>query len=640
MSAQEMAIETLEALRAEHGGLLKEGRDGAGAAGLAEKARRFLDRARQLGKRLDDPADREAAQSVLDYWTATLFTLPKGVSADSPLPSSVAHSPGGAANVVLDEFDRGNIKTAADAAEQWLCGRKADDSPPKIARRVALRLVRMATAEWKFELVPATRASLYDVDPSTSSVDQVVDRLGVAGVVRVTRGSTADTDQVTLRSPDLQQKWPSLRGWLAERSEFREWVEAWDRAGRPADRLYGKEKLDEARSYHDRNALERQFTEASRKKEIRNGEWNEIWMYVYGALALVFLMGLVGTGIFAAKSNANWKLAESKAQEADRQRGIAETNLADAKEQRKRAESEKQEADRQRGIAETNLADAKEQRRLAEEQRKLAEERGEILDAKQGFAEVNSLVRALALLGNATGPERDVAYERIEATQKYKSGRPEIHKFFEDYGKTLESTRKQGSEQKLNGVKLAALNLARSYKNRILKTATSEEAKKFLADERDTIFDVVENCADRIVQSAADGEPYHDAAPYVKEFFVLYWGEMVLVEGEEVEKAMVDFGKVLEGIENRIAERVRSGKNHFKDPKVLDGLTNRQAIQRFYDEAKFGAKEATGRDRPETIAVDERTELPALRTKLEALKKALTAERPRPISTVRPLEFR
>ena len=525
----------------------------------------YLRRAKALGRRLDDPADREAAQSVLDYWTATLFTLPGGLATRSTLPTSVAQGEAGAVNVLLDEFDPATIRSAVADAEDWLSGLGQEER--QVARRVMLRLVRLAGDGKTFEPVPATRGSLYEVDPSPTLVDEVIARLAGAGVVRVSKGNTTETDQVALRSPALREEWASFRQWQRQRAEFRDRAAAWHRSDpreRPALLITGDD-LEEARSYHDRDVTERLFTEESRKQEIWIHERNRRLKFVYAGVALLSLAGLIGTYL-------NWKQAVK-------------------------------------------------QQEIAEEQRAIAEERGKILDIRQRLSEMTSLVRTLALLGITTGAEHEIVYDRLDATRVFKAGRPEIKQFFDKYGAILKNSREHGSEEGLRQVKREALNLARSYRKQILEIAMSDEAKATLLEERKVIFAVVESCVENIVRKAAEGKPYHAADPYVQEFFVLYWGEMGLVEGEVVEGAMKQFGDTLNGIDQRIADKVRATTRVTVNTQPQKRSTNRQAIQEYYLELKSDASSQPVKEDVSTATVNAE-ELRQLREDLEALKRS------------------
>src|SRR5262249_45464171 len=164
------------------------------------------------------------------------------------------------------------------------------------ARRMVLRRVRLSRDGKGFEPVPAARAALYDVGSSEARVSELVDQLAGLGVVRVTPGPTADADQVTLRSPTLISEWPAFAGWLKRRREFREAVTRWDQTGRPADALLAGQDLEEVRTYHDRNDLERAFIEQSRYRELRKSERNQLLAWLFGGLTLLAAGGWLVVG--------------------------------------------------------------------------------------------------------------------------------------------------------------------------------------------------------------------------------------------------------------------------------------------------------------------------------------------------------
>jgi hypothetical protein len=259
MSMPNAPIETLEALRAEHGQLLKKSRDPADPpVGLVTD---FLQRAKALGRRLDDPLDREAAQSVLDYWTATLYTLPGGVATESALPSSFAQAQAGAVNVVLDEFDPDTLRSAIAQADDRI--NRQTKAGQVLARRIMLRLVRLSGDGQTFDPVPATRGNLDDLGGTAEEVDEMIEELSSAGVIRVKKGRSSETDTVELRSAQLLTRWPRFADWLDGRRKARWVAENWKRAGEHSVWL-GEEPLGELRSYHDLNRAERQLLGAPR----------------------------------------------------------------------------------------------------------------------------------------------------------------------------------------------------------------------------------------------------------------------------------------------------------------------------------------------------------------------------------------
>jgi hypothetical protein len=75
-SAEEDPFPSLSALRAEHVHLLGAAR--REDPGWRGQVRTLLKRGRATGGFLDNLEDRNTAQSLLDYWTATLYTRPDG----------------------------------------------------------------------------------------------------------------------------------------------------------------------------------------------------------------------------------------------------------------------------------------------------------------------------------------------------------------------------------------------------------------------------------------------------------------------------------------------------------------------------------------------------------------------------------
>ena len=75
-------------------------------AELVGQVREFVNRACLTGKLLDSPHDRDAAQSILDYWSAWLLTTGDASSR-------------GSAPAVLDEFDRANAPDLSEAGNPY-----------------------------------------------------------------------------------------------------------------------------------------------------------------------------------------------------------------------------------------------------------------------------------------------------------------------------------------------------------------------------------------------------------------------------------------------------------------------------------------------------------------------------------------
>jgi hypothetical protein len=66
-----------------------------------------------------------------------------------------------------------------------------------------------------------------------------------------------------------------------------------------------------------------------------------------------------------------------------------------------------------------------------------------------------------------------------------------------------------------------------------------------LEAQRQTYYETVAWLTKKIVEAAATKAPLATNHAFRAEFWKLYWGEMGLVEGEEVKRAMIDFGALL-----------------------------------------------------------------------------------------------
>ena len=155
--------------------------------------------------------------------------------------------------------------------------------------------------------------------------------------------------------------------------------------------------------------------------------------------------------------------------------------------------------------------------------------------------------------------------------------------------------------------------------------------------ERSVLYQTVKFCAEQISEIAHGADaPYHDADPYLKEFWGLYWGEMGVVEKDAVRSAMIKFGESLEAIDQRLIERIRSSnasKEYLKDTGVLKGLTNRQAIQNYYETARELARSVVKPDDITKVRLDPKKDqelLDSLTSNLKDLKKALDQENNEP----------
>src|SRR5262245_41640728 len=89
-------FQSLAATLAHHRARLPQPREPADPRAFRGRIIAFLEKGRNTGTLLDDLNGRGAAQSLLDYWVATLYTLPEGGLDSLPMAAESA---------ILDDFD-------------------------------------------------------------------------------------------------------------------------------------------------------------------------------------------------------------------------------------------------------------------------------------------------------------------------------------------------------------------------------------------------------------------------------------------------------------------------------------------------------------------------------------------------------
>jgi hypothetical protein len=199
-------------------------------------------------------------------------------------------------------------------------------------------------------------ASAAGGSPSAAAVDRVIDGLAAAGVVRVTNGETPEADQVALRSaalldadPASPSYWRTLQECLHERSTFRHDAEEWYRqAAQDYQDVLGRhrrwfvsglvnlltwvgghlqrwgawlrrvlrlprlaranllagDRLDDVRTYHDRNDTERRFVEVSRFHELEDQKRNRVLVAVFAGLTAFAVVGWAAALRYAHQERA------------------------------------------------------------------------------------------------------------------------------------------------------------------------------------------------------------------------------------------------------------------------------------------------------------------------------------------------
>jgi Novel STAND NTPase 1 len=303
----EARIPSLAALRDAHAELVRAVSKEGGAQAQRDNILAFLEAGAAAGRAIDAPADREAAQALLDYWKATLYTstrdtLRKGETGE--VGDSAARLPPG----LLAEFDEKSALAGVDTAEQAVQAMPREDR--QLAQRLLLQLVRFDSFRDRFVPAPATREELRSAgDPA--AVDRVLTALSQAGVVR-TSPAAGGGESVELTSEALLGRWPRLAAWLEQRRRLRDAARFWDKSRRKPGALLTGTALKDAAQFPNLDPLERDFVDASLR---RSGMWWRGAFLVAGAMLLVTLGLLVLVAILWNREQSARRAAE-KAEEA------------------------------------------------------------------------------------------------------------------------------------------------------------------------------------------------------------------------------------------------------------------------------------------------------------------------------------
>jgi hypothetical protein len=601
-------FDSLAAMQERHSALVKEIGNDVLAPGNPDKIAAFVARGVATGSVLDAREDRAAAQALINFWISRLSSAAseaRRASASGTISSPPSSGPE-IEDTLLEEFDPETIACATQDADRWLQSLSEDDRA--LVRKIMLRLVRLSGQGEAFEPVSATRASLEELDPSPAAVEKLVAGLAARGIIRVTPGNTPETDLVSVRG-NVMEQWQAFRRWQGERLRFRASVIEWDRSGQSKEALVREESLEEGRGYNDRNPLERKFIELSRREEIWRTRRDQERGMRYRLAAVVLGVGALMTGLMAYQWYRNAMLA---GQETER-----------AKEASVRAEQESARAEQ--GFM------------ILQDKHKLTT-RFEVARA------LTEIARTLAGVGTGSVAERKIAFQRLDALRELLSDDPEVKRLLaDDRLAGLRARTEAESEEDIRMLESLTLGLATTLKEQIVRAAEKDyekgEVNRALTQERAVLFRSVRFCAEQIAQIAQDSNAsYHDADPYLKEFWGLYWGEMGVVEKDQVRGAMIDFGNTLKAIDQRLIDRIRlndASTKYLKDPAVLKGLTNRQAIQGYYEAAREVVKSSVKPDDLTRIRLDPKKDhaiLDSLRTNLEALKQALKEEESEPFA--------
>lgn len=173
------------------------------------------------------------------------------------------------------------------------------------------------------------------------------------------------------------------------------------------------------------------------------------------------------------------------------------------------------------------------------------------------FTDMNRLIRALTDIVVAEGDYDTLAQWRWQDLKEQLLADPDP--FFEGFFRDQEAPINE--LMRVKGLKnrgTIALDIAHDLRDRSL-AAKGQETEAMMKSVRALTFRTADRVVVEIVSKAKDGKTYADVAAYWREFWRLYWGAVGMVEGPEVERAMVRFGTALDAWEVEWKKNMQGG---------------------------------------------------------------------------------
>ncbi|HEY1051509.1 MAG TPA: hypothetical protein VGE39_17170 [Prosthecobacter sp.] len=288
---QSTPITTVRDLRMRHSSMLQRQRSSESMARVSPgEMLGFLEAAQALGKLLEDRAQRENAQGVMDYWTAALLSVaPRAGEQTRPFtlaPFEKAAQTQAEKAAANEEDGLGKaIKSATTYYDN------ASTETQNTVLRLLRRLVRLKTNS----LDPyANPQAITANDPSKAVLDALVKE----GVLTTRPAPAADssaaasaTTTYDLAAPSLLFDWKPAYLIVKERRGFREMARGWDKSGRKKSALLQRgSELESLAAYTGLDDTEDAFFKASNEeaKQARQRAW------VTGSLMCSLVIGLIG----------------------------------------------------------------------------------------------------------------------------------------------------------------------------------------------------------------------------------------------------------------------------------------------------------------------------------------------------------
>jgi WD40 repeat protein len=350
----------------------------------------FIHRGTATGRALSSREDRTVAQSVVNFWVSWLDSTapaePESGRDRLDAPRRVKSVP--FTQTVLQPFNQKDAEARGDALDALVSA--LDEEQQVVARRLLLRFVHLRADGDRFDAVPTVRTALQDIGP-TEQVEAILQSLINAGLVRSTPADIPELDRLALAFPEVvdtseeyirasdksssDEKKPA--GVRRKRLAFRDRANRWQANSHGAWSLWwmlpylgapveSEANLTEARLYHDKNKVERNFLFACLEQEQRRKENLRSLLIWLGAIAVI--SGGLSILAVSEKTQADHQRtrAETEAARAETEKALAKDSAARAEREKVLAELEKGRADRERARAESEWARAEKQKAQAD----------------------------------------------------------------------------------------------------------------------------------------------------------------------------------------------------------------------------------------------------------------------------------
>jgi hypothetical protein len=256
-------IYSLGELRRQHSALLQRQSAGSGTTKPTHgEVLGFLEAASQLGRQLESLEERDSAQSIMDYWLATVLSeFPELTQTSSSLTLFPFDENG---YVEFSGARKLTKERAANAAENTQnISVKLDKEQKQTLQRLLLRFLRLKENSLEAYSVPLPDKDEILKDPTVKNLlTQLID----AGAIRQRANDTADSEVYELVHDRLIFEWDFFKKITEQRRAFRDVANGWNGGERRKEGLLlGGDQLSEAGDYLDLSSCEREFYDASRR---------------------------------------------------------------------------------------------------------------------------------------------------------------------------------------------------------------------------------------------------------------------------------------------------------------------------------------------------------------------------------------